>query len=118
MICQVAATSGNEADMSVPLRKTSFTRDVPSTTLTPRWPSRFHSHTQAGPDGSGPAVASIGDNGFGGIDDECPRRGCSLQIHEFMLVSPLRRNVRSPVRIAAAANKPVATHGQTANSPP
>lgn len=37
--------------------------------------SHFHSHTQAGPDGSGPGVASIGDNGFGGIDDGCPRRG-------------------------------------------
>lgn len=61
--------------MSFPLRENSFTRDVPSTTLTPRWPSHFHSHTQAGPDGSGPGVASIGDNGFGGIDDGCPRRG-------------------------------------------
>ena len=70
-----AATSGNEAEMSFPLRENSLTRDVPSTTLTPRWPSHFHSHTQAGPDGSGPAVASIGDNGFGGIDHECPRAG-------------------------------------------
>lgn len=37
--------------------------------------SHFHSQTQAGPDGSGPAVASIGDNGFGGIHDGCPREG-------------------------------------------
>ena len=27
--------------MSFPLRENSFTRDVPSTTLTPRWPLEF-----------------------------------------------------------------------------
>jgi hypothetical protein len=189
VICQVAATSGNEEDMSVPLRENSFIRDVPSTTLTPHRPSHFHSRTQAGPDGSGPGVASIGNNGFGGIDNRFPRRGSAnhavrplrgranmghqcgrtsltcrgprpvnprsqapssgstghskndhagtlvdqdpgMPLHldaavdtryGFMRPCPLpllRLNVRSPVMRAAAANRQVATHDQTRNSPP